>query len=113
MDGTLTFTEHQPLKSLVARWRNCLTVRTRRNYRAHQKMLRAAYVGYIRALADYGAAVHLTYAAPSIRHCGGRAVYVCTKNYGLPLVTRTGALLAVAWLGLSRSAPRRFQATSH
>ena len=29
--------------------------------------LRAAYIGYVRALADYGAAFHLTHEAPSVR----------------------------------------------
>ena len=100
MDGGLTFTEHiQTLKLSMARRRSCLAALSGRSYGCHRRTLRAAYIGYVRALADYGAAVHLTHAAPSVRQSLEAEQNACARLItGCIRPTPTDALLSEAHL---------------
>ena len=51
----------------MSRRRQCLQALAGKTWGSHRRTIRAAYIGYVRALYDYGAAVFGTYAAPSVR----------------------------------------------
>ncbi|KAF0291501.1 hypothetical protein FJT64_001100 [Amphibalanus amphitrite] len=66
-DPQLTFADHiDDLKAKMSRRRRCLQALAGKTWGSHRRTIRAAYIGYIRALFDYGAAVFGTYAAPSL-----------------------------------------------
>ncbi|KAF0298524.1 hypothetical protein FJT64_004124 [Amphibalanus amphitrite] len=68
LDSQLTFTNHiEEVKKRMAQRRRCLTALAGRSYGSDQATLRAAYIAYIRSVADYGAALYSTHAAPSVR----------------------------------------------
>ncbi|XP_043231036.1 uncharacterized protein LOC122386167 [Amphibalanus amphitrite] len=68
LDSQLTFTNHiEEVKKRMAQRRCCLTALAGRSYGCDQATLRAAYIAYIRSVADYGAALYSTHAAPSVR----------------------------------------------
>ena len=67
-DPQLTFAEHvTDLKTKLARLRRCLHAMAGKTWGSHRRTLRTAYIGYVRAFFDYGAAVVGTQAAPAIR----------------------------------------------
>ncbi|KAF0305655.1 Nuclear pore complex protein Nup155 [Amphibalanus amphitrite] len=67
-ESQLTFTNHiEEVKKRMAQRRRCLTALAGRSYGCDQATLRAAYIAYIRSVADYGAALYSTHAAPSVR----------------------------------------------
>ena len=67
-DCQLTFAAHiAALKEKMAKRRACLTAIAGKSYGSHRSTLRVAYQCYVRALFDYGAAVHFTHAAPAVR----------------------------------------------
>ena len=67
-DPQLTFADHvADLKKKMSRRRQCLQALAGKTWGSHRRTIRAAYIGYVRALFDYGAAVFGTYAAPSVR----------------------------------------------
>ncbi|KAF0294379.1 putative RNA-directed DNA polymerase from transposon BS [Amphibalanus amphitrite] len=100
MDGGLTFSEHiKQLKKSMARRRNCLAALAGRSYGCSRRTLRAAYIGYIRSLADYGAAVYMTHAAPASRQALEAEQNACARIItGCIRPTRRDALLAEAQL---------------
>ena len=64
---------------------------------SHRRTLRTAYVGYVRALFDYGAAVVGTHAAPAVRERLEAEQNKCARLItGCIRLTRTDALLAEA-----------------
>ncbi|KAF0297262.1 RNA-directed DNA polymerase from mobile element jockey [Amphibalanus amphitrite] len=68
LDSQLTFTNHiEEVKKRMAQRRCCLTALAGRSYGSDQATLRAAYIAYIRSVADYGAALYSTHAAPFVR----------------------------------------------
>ena len=67
-DDQLTFSTHvSALKSRMAKRRQCLLALAGKSYGAHRKTLRLAYIAYIRAICDYGAAIYSSHAAPATR----------------------------------------------
>ena len=67
-DPQLTFTDHvDDLKIKMARRRRCLQALAGKTWGSHRRTIRAAYIGYIRALFDYGAAIFGVHAAPTVR----------------------------------------------
>ena len=97
-DGQLTFTEHvNDLKKKMAQRRQCLQALAGKKYGSHRKTLRTAYIGYIRALYDYGAAVYGTHCAPAVREKLEAEQNKCARLItGCIRLTRTGAFTAEA-----------------
>ena len=71
----------------MAQRRGCLAALSGRKYGASRRVLLTAYIGYIRAKADYGASIFMNHAAPSSvnileveqRACG-RIITGCTRG---------------------------------
>ena len=64
---------------------------------SHRRTLRTAYIGYVRALFDYGAAIFGTHAAPAIRERLEVEQNKCARLItGCIRLTRTDALTAEA-----------------
>ena len=88
LDGALTFSTHvKQVKKAMASRRNCIAALAGRSYGSKKSTLRAAYIGYVRAKADYGAQLYLTHAAPSVRqsleaeqHACARIITGCVRN---------------------------------
>ncbi|XP_043204749.1 uncharacterized protein LOC122371992 [Amphibalanus amphitrite] len=97
-DPQLTFAEHvSDLKAKMARRRRCLQAMAGKTWGSHRRTLRTAYIGYVRALFDYGAAVVGTHAAPSVRERLEAEQNKCARLItGCIRLTRTDALLAEA-----------------
>ncbi|KAF0303391.1 Dynein heavy chain, cytoplasmic [Amphibalanus amphitrite] len=97
-DPQLTFAEHvADLKAKMARRRRCLQAMAGKTWGSHRRTLRTAYIGYVRALFDYGAAVVGTHAAPSVRERLEAEQNKCARLItGCIRLTRTDALLAEA-----------------
>ena len=97
-DPQLTFAEHiADLKAKMARRRRCLQAMAGKTWGSHRRTLRTAYVGYVRALFDYGAAVVGTHAAPAVRERLEAEQNKCARLItGCIRLTRTDALLAEA-----------------
>ena len=97
-DGQLTFNEHiTDLKKKMGRRRQCLQALAGKSYGSHRRTIRTAYIGYIRALYDYGAAVFGTHSAPAARekveaeqNTHARLITGCIR------LTMTGAVIAEA-----------------
>ncbi|KAF0301201.1 putative RNA-directed DNA polymerase from transposon BS [Amphibalanus amphitrite] len=99
-DPQLTFADHiDDLKAKMSRRRRCLQALAGKTWGSHRRTIRAAYIGYIRALFDYGAAVFGTYAAPSVRGRLEAEQNKCARVItGCLRATRKDALLAEAGL---------------
>lgn len=97
-DPQLTFADHvNDLKLKMSRRRQCLMALAGKTWGSHRRTIRAAYIGYIRALFDYGAGVFGTYAAPSVRGRLEAEQNKCARVItGCLRVTRKDALLAEA-----------------
>ena len=97
-DPQLTFSDHvADLKTKMARRRQCLQALAGKTWGSHRRTIRAAYIGYIRALFDYGAAIFGTYAAPSVRDRLEAEQNKCARVItGCIRATRKDALLAEA-----------------
>ena len=99
-DPQLTFTDHvEELKTKMARRSQCLKALAGKTWGSHRRTIRAAYIGYVRALFDYGAAIFGTYAAPSVRGRLEAEQNKCARVItGCLRATRKDALLAEAGL---------------
>ena len=96
-DPQLIFAEHvSELKRKMARRRQCLQAMAGKTWGSHRRTLRTAYIGYVRTLFDYGAAVVSTHAAPTVRDRLAAEQNKCARLTGCIKLTRTGALLAEA-----------------
>ena len=97
-DPQLTFAEHAAdLKAKMARRRRCLQAMAGKTWGSHRRTLRTAYIGYVRALFDYGAAVVGTHAAPATRERLEAEQNKCARLItGCIRLTRTDALLTEA-----------------
>ena len=81
----------------MARRRQCILALAGKSYGSHRRTIRAAYVGYVRSLFDYGAAVYGVHAAPSARDKLEAEQHKCARIItGCIRLTRSGALLAEA-----------------
>lgn len=98
LDSQLTFNGHvNELKKKMAQRRQCLQALAGKKYGSHRKTLRTAYIGYIRALYDYGAAIFGTHCAPAARKKLEAEQNKCSRLItGCIRLTRTGALTAEA-----------------
>ena len=100
LDGQLTFTAHiQSLRARMSKRRHCLQALEGKTYGSKRKTLRTAYISYIRASFDYGAAVFHSHAAPATRqlleveqHKCARAITGCLR------LTNSRSLLTEAGL---------------
>ena len=54
------------LKTKMSQRRQCLQALAGKTWGSHRRTIRAAYIGYIRALYDYSAAIFGTSSAPSV-----------------------------------------------
>ena len=71
-DPQLTFTDHvEELKTKMARRSQCLKALAGKTWGSHRRTIRAAYIGYVRALFDYGAAIFDLRRAVGTRTPGG------------------------------------------
>ena len=97
-DGQLTFNDHiTDLKKKMAKRRQCLQALAGKSYGSHQRTIRTAYIGYIRALFDYGAAVFGPHCAPAVRDKVEVEQNKCARLItGCIRLTRTGAVIAEA-----------------
>ena len=97
-DPQLTFAEHvADLKAKMAKRRRCIQAMAGKTWGSHRRTLRTAYIGYVRALYDYGAAVVGTHAAPATRDRLEAEQNKCARIItGCIRLTRTDALLAEA-----------------
>ena len=83
----------------MARRSQCLKALAGKTWGSHRRTIRAAYIGYVRALFDYGAAIFGTYAAPSVRGRLEAEQNKCARAItGCLRATRKDALLAEAGL---------------
>ena len=100
LDRQLTLSKHVAnLKDKMARRHRCLQVLASRSYGSRKRTLRSAYVGYIRSLFDYSAALIASYAAPSTRQLVETEQNKCARTVtGCLRATPTGTLLAEAGL---------------
>ena len=81
----------------MSRRRQCLLTLAGKSYGSHRRTIRAAYVGYVRSLFDYGAAVYRVHAAPSVRDKLEAEQHKCARIItGCIRLTHKGALLAEA-----------------
>ena len=97
-DPQLTFADHiDDLKAKMSRRRRCLQALAGKTWGSHRRTIRAAYIGYIRALFDYGAAVFGTHAAPSVKGRLEAEQNKCARVItGCLRATRKDALLSEA-----------------
>ena len=97
-DPQLTSAEHVvDLKANMARHRQCLQAMAGKIWGSHRRTLRTAYVGNVRALFDYGAAVVGTQAPPAVRERLEAGQNKCARLItGFIRLTHTNALLAEA-----------------
>ena len=100
LDPHLTFSDHvSTVKEKMAKRRQCLMALAGKSYGSHRRTIRAAYIGYIRSLVDYSAALIGTHAAPSVRNRLETEQNKCARVItGCIRLTRKDALLAEAGL---------------
>ena len=100
LDPQLTFSDHvSTLKEKMAKRRQCLMALAGKSYGSHRRTIRAAYIGYIRSLVDYSAALVGTHAAPTVRRKIETEQNKCARVItGCIRLTRRDALLAEARL---------------
>ncbi|KAF0313093.1 putative RNA-directed DNA polymerase from transposon BS [Amphibalanus amphitrite] len=106
LDSQLTFTNHiEEVKKRMAQRRCCLTALAGRSYGCDQATLRAAYIAYIRSVADYGAALYSTHAAPSVRarleaeqHKCARVITGCIRLTNSETLITEAGLPPLAWM---------------
>ena len=97
-DPQLTFSDHiEDLKTKMARRRRCLQALAGKTWGSHRRTIRAAYIAYVRALFDYGAAIFGIHAAKSVRDKLEAEQNKCARIItGCLRATRKDALLAEA-----------------
>ena len=100
LDDQLTFSAHiASLRSRMAKRRQCLQALSGKKYGSKRKTLRTAYISYIRAIFDYGAAAHHSHAAPTTRQLLEVEQNKCARAItGCLRLTNTKALLTEAGL---------------
>ena len=100
LDDQLTFSTHiESLRSRMAKRRQCLQALAGKSYGSKRKTLRTAYISYVRAIFDYGAAVFHSHAAPSSRHLLEIEQHKCARAItGCMRLTNSKALLTEAGL---------------
>ena len=115
LDPHLTFSDHvTSLKEKMAKRRQCLMALAGKSYGSHRRTIRAAYIGYIRSLADYSAALVGTHAAPSVRARLEAEQNKCARIItGCIRLTRKDALLAEARLPPLSLRAKQIAATEH
>ena len=98
LDGHLSFNEHiTDLKKRMASRRQCLQALAGKSYGSSRRTIKTAYIGYIRSLFDYGAAVYGSYCAPSVKEKIEAEQNKCARLItGCIRLTKTGTLLAEA-----------------
>ena len=97
-DPQLAFAAHiNDLKTKMSQRRQCLQALAGKTWGSHHRTIRAAYIGYIRALYDYSAAIFGTSSAPSVHERLEAEQNKCARAItGCLWTTKRDALLSEA-----------------